>query len=510
MAANILKKIAGFEEVVNELESLRRSGKTVVHCHGVFDLLHPGHIRHLAAAKQQGDVLVVTTTTDAYVNKGPGRPVFNEALRAEVLASLDNVDYVIVSPFPSAVQAILKIRPDVYVKGSDYANPSDDITGNIVEEKNAVEANGGRLHFTDEITFSSSNLINNYFSPFTLQTRDWLGKLKEEISPERVNNLFDKISNMNVLVIGEIIIDEYVFCSSLGKVAKDPILAFKNLTEETILGGAGAIANHLGDFAKSVELLSLIGGLNGREKFIRDSLHTNVELHLVENPAVPTICKRRFVDNHTGAKLFEIYFMDEEPLSEEAHSDLLKLAENRIKAADLVIVADYGHGMMEDALIRIIEREAKFFALNTQANAGNRGLNPLHRYRHADYICLAGNELENESRLHNSNYEAMIERVTRETDCDRFTITLGREGSIHFDDRKEVCRAPALASQVVDRVGAGDAVLSITSMLVAASAPWDVVAMVGNAAGAELVGQLGNRRSLSKSSFIKHLGTLLK
>ena len=110
-------------------------GKKVILCHGVFDLLHIGHIRHFEEAKKRGDILAVTTTPDHFVNKGPGRPVFNEGLRAEAIASLDCVDYVAINQWPTAVETIHLLSPDYYVKGSDYSNPAEDRTGGIALEE---------------------------------------------------------------------------------------------------------------------------------------------------------------------------------------------------------------------------------------------------------------------------------------------------------------------------------------------------------------------------------------
>ncbi|MEK7722559.1 MAG: adenylyltransferase/cytidyltransferase family protein, partial [Elusimicrobiota bacterium] len=169
-------KIRTIEEVARIVERLKRKGKVIVHCHGVYDLMHPGHIRHLEAARRQGDVLVVTITPDRYVNKGPGRPVFNGHLRAESIAALSCVDYAAINCWPTAVEAINLLKPGVYVKGSDYAAPEQDITGGIVHEREAVENHGGRLHFTDEITFSSTELLNKFFSVFPEQTKEFLEK----------------------------------------------------------------------------------------------------------------------------------------------------------------------------------------------------------------------------------------------------------------------------------------------------------------------------------------------
>src|SRR3954470_14244667 len=119
-------KVRDLQDLVAELDQQRASGKRIVHCHGVFDLMHIGHIRHFEQAKMLGDVLIVTITQDRHVNKGPNRPVFTEAHRAAAIAALVCVDYVAVNKWPTAIDTIRLLRPNVFVKGSEYRDASKD------------------------------------------------------------------------------------------------------------------------------------------------------------------------------------------------------------------------------------------------------------------------------------------------------------------------------------------------------------------------------------------------
>src|SRR3990167_8149574 len=145
----VKNKIIDFDELKNRISKNRR----IVQSHGVFDLLHIGHIKHFQSAKEQGDVLVVTVTPDRFVNKGPNRPRFTEKLRAEAIAALNCVDFVIINSWPTAVEAIKLIKPCVYAKGDEYKNSENDITGKINEELAAVNDVGGNVIFTSEVTF---------------------------------------------------------------------------------------------------------------------------------------------------------------------------------------------------------------------------------------------------------------------------------------------------------------------------------------------------------------------
>jgi len=155
-------KILPLDELARRLEASRGAGCRIVHCHGCFDLLHVGHVRHLQAARAMGDLLVVTVTADAHVTKGTGRPAFTDALRAEMLAALACVDFVAIVRRPTAVEAIRLIRPDVYVKGQTGADPTRR-SARLQREIAAVREVGGEASFTHEAEFSSTALLNAYF-----------------------------------------------------------------------------------------------------------------------------------------------------------------------------------------------------------------------------------------------------------------------------------------------------------------------------------------------------------
>lgn len=154
-------KVIELEMLANEVNTLKNSGKKIAHCHGCFDLMHPGHIKYFQAAKKMGDILVVTVTPDAYVDKGPGRPVFNQDLRAESIAALECVDYVSINKWPTAEETLKLLRPNVYVKGQEFEN-LEDKTGKIQKEAAIVKEIGAETRFTHEIVFSSTDLINKY------------------------------------------------------------------------------------------------------------------------------------------------------------------------------------------------------------------------------------------------------------------------------------------------------------------------------------------------------------
>jgi rfaE bifunctional protein nucleotidyltransferase chain/domain len=206
-----MQKIKSLSSLSKTVEKLKKEGKKIVLCHGVFDLLHPGHIRHFASAKKYGDILLVTITADKFVKKGPGRPIFRQELRAEVLSSLTVVDYIAILNSDSAIDAIQKIKPNFYVKGPDYKKrkPTVGILRKLADEEKAIKEVGGKIIFTDdEIIFSSSKLINEHLSVYPAKTQQYLNSFKLKHPAESIFESLSNLRKLKVLFIGDAIIDQ--------------------------------------------------------------------------------------------------------------------------------------------------------------------------------------------------------------------------------------------------------------------------------------------------------------
>lgn len=154
-----MEKIINIKKLAEKIKKLKFEKKTIVHCHGCFDLMHPGHIKHFQSAKKMGDILVITVTPDVYVDKGEGRPVFNENLRAESIAALECVDYVAINKWPAPMETIKLLRPDIYVKGQEYKLNKNKVS-ELQKDLRALKEVGAKMAFTYEVTFSSSQLLN--------------------------------------------------------------------------------------------------------------------------------------------------------------------------------------------------------------------------------------------------------------------------------------------------------------------------------------------------------------
>jgi rfaE bifunctional protein nucleotidyltransferase chain/domain len=503
-------KIRPISEVAREVRRQQERGMTVVHCHGVFDLLHIGHIKHLQAARRAGDFLVVTVTPDRFVNKGPGRPEFHETLRAEALEAVECVDAVCINEWPTATEVIALLRPNVFVKGGEYRDAVRDVTGGISVEQQAVEAVGGRLVFTDDVTFSSSNLLNKHFAAQPQELREQLGAFKQRHPAEELVSLIQSVRGLKVLLLGEVIIDVYERCETMGKAGKEPILAARHLGTECYAGGALAVANHLAEFCDSVDLVSFIGGIDSYESFIRSKLSPRVRTTLIPLEGEPTIVKRRFVEHYPFQKLFEVYTISGRETHEEGTRRLLASLEPVLADYDLVLALDYGHGLLPQPVVKLLCEKASKLAVNTQVNAHNRGFNTISKYPRADYVCLSEAELRLDRRNREGDLKELVLSVAEQLQAKCITATRGSQGCLCFDQRSGFTHMPAFSNHIVDRVGAGDAVFAVTSLCVAMGADPEVVAFIANAVGAQAVGIVGNQRPISSVPLIRHIQTLLK
>jgi rfaE bifunctional protein nucleotidyltransferase chain/domain len=503
-------KILTLEELAEKSRQLSRQNKRVVMCHGTFDLMHTGHIKHLQRAKLEGDVLLVTITADAYVNKGPGRPVFRHDLRAETLAALACVDYVAINHDYTAVNAIAMLRPSLYVKGSEYRAAVEDVTGNIEREREAIESCGGTIFYTDEITFSSSSLLNEHFGVFPPETKDYLQRFRKSYGFKDVIAMVRGLSGLKVLVIGDAIIDQYHYIKALGQVGKSNTLGVKYEAEEQFAGGSIAVANHLAGFAENVTLVTGLGSIETHEAFIRGKLLSNVTPEFFYIEGTPTVTKRRFVDSDLN-KLFEVYFFSEEPVLDGTETAVCSWLEANLTAFDVVIVPDFGNGFISPKMVELLCRKSRFLAVNTQVNSGNRGHHVITRYRRADLISINEPELRLATHNRHDPIELLAENIGGQLNSAHVAITRGSKG-LMFKDRKrgETHYVPALSTKVLDRIGAGDAFLALAGLCLGGGLPADVAAYVGSVSAALDVQIVCNREPINSVELYKYVTTLLK
>ncbi|MDP2932324.1 MAG: PfkB family carbohydrate kinase, partial [Chloroflexota bacterium] len=400
--------------------------------------------------------------------------------------------------------------PDVYCKGSDYADAREDLTGKISDEEVAIRSVGGRIHFTDEITFSSTQLLNTHFDVFPDEAQSFLKDFRTKYTARDIVSRLQGLKGMRVLVIGDAIIDEYHYCSPLGKSPKEILIPAKYLYQETFAGGILAVANHIAGFCDKVDMITCLGLQNTYENFILEHLKPNVSAKFFYRPNAPTIVKRRFVEVDILRKMFEVYLMDGTSLPDSVNQQVQRYLSSSVGDYDLVVAGDYGHGFLGSEIIRLLCQGAKFLAVNAQTNSANIGFNLITKYPRADYICVDEPEIRLATHDNISQVESLLTGVTRQLDCHQAVVTRGHRGSLVYDERNGFLAIPVFSREVVDRVGAGDAYLSITSPCVAAGFPAELVGFIGNTVGALKIRIVGNKSSVEPVPLFKYINTLLK
>lgn len=451
--------------------------KTVL-CHGVFDVLHAGHLAYFQEAKKYGERLVVSITEDRFVRKGPGRPYFNSLQRKGMLGSIKLIDEVWICDDSTALPAIERYAPDFYVKGPDYLDASKDLTGEILNEKAAVEKHGGKLVFTTGEMHSSSTLINKFFNQFSEEQRASIERIKALGGYGAIEKAINALEGFKLAVVGEPIIDVYRFCRPESISSKSPTISARFTREETYFGGTSAIAKHLESFC-NVRLLS----------------------PLTSSRVYPS--KIRYIDEARSQRIFEVTEIWEHEWDKENYVARLEGFE-----ADCFVIADFGHGLIEGPVLEAIGRLKGYVGLNVQTNSSNFGFNVYTKHGRFDYLCLDTREARLAEHDRYSDPLAIAHRIHGKRKRRPTSITLGSNGSILLDQGIEF-KSPAFSDVVIDATGAGDAYFAITTVLMATGCRQEFVPFIGNVFAGLKTKILGNKESVSKASLLKAVKALL-
>lgn len=504
---NTSPKVLSFKEAPAVMERLRAQGKTVVQCHGTFDLLHPGHVIHFEEARAFGDVLVVTLTSEDFVNKGPGRPYFNDALRVKFLAGLECVDYVIVIPYPAAVEAIECVRPDVYCKGKEYEDQANDVTGNIADDVDAVKKAGGEVRYVGSVVFSSTRLLNRHFETFPPRLKEFCQVLARDFGPESFRRTVESFSDLKVLVIGDIIFDRYTTVNVQGLTSKNRILSGRFIEESTQAGGALAVFRHVRQFTPNVKILSLVGNEHWVDDLLQEYVGPDQD-EILRVPGFTTIVKQRFVEPLNEGKelsmLFSVNFIDAQVRAARVAESVYERAAGLIDDVDLVLAMDFGHGLMGDKTRDLVQDRSRFLALNCQTNSNNHGFNLINRrYRRADSFSLDERELSLACGRRDPDFGEELARLKKEFGAGYAWLTRGAVETIGLKEGEAPCFCPPFETNIVDTVGAGDAFCVLASLAAAKGLEIPFATFMGQLAGAQAVRIVGNSDCVKKADYLK-------
>ncbi len=504
------EKILSYAELSEKVRSLQREGKVVVQSHGVFDLIHPGIITHLNSAKEQGDVLIVTVIKDKDVRRGPGRPVFPEQFRVENVASLEQVDYTCLVDDEIPFECVKKINPDIFARGQSIKERVQKIHDKIFEEEKELYLGKCKIFETGGFSFSSTQIINNFLDIYPEATKQFLRRFSKKYTFEDIVTHINHVRDLQVLVIGDGIIDEYHYCHPMGRSAKAPLVVHNYLYHEVFTGGIFAIANHIAGICKKIQLVTLLGKADSREEFIVKSLKPNIDVKFFYREDGSTVIKKRYINQYYNQKLFEINYLNNEFIDATCEKDVIEYLQSEVPKYDLVLVSDFGHGFITKRIIEIIQDSSKKVAVSTQTNAANAGYNMITRYKNPHYVCLDESELRLAAQERFAAIEEIAKHFSKILNTGYLVVTLGKRGSLGVNRNHELNRTPIFSSKVVDTIGAGDAFFSFTAPYFAQGLPLDLVSFIGNAVGALAVQIVGNKKPVEKYELLEFIHALLK
>lgn len=335
------------------------------------------------------------------------------------------------------------------------------------------------------------NLSN--FIPF--DTVKWLKTQIDKYGVGSFNECLGTISNSNVLILGEAIIDEYIYCDALGKVTKDPLIAFEKRTKQAHLGGVLAVAKHFRGLGINSSVISKWATTD--HEFVSSEISANEAIKLINLESSKSIKKTRYVDRSSNARVFESYELPNENDYFTASIEIKNSIREHLVIFDHLVIMDYGHNFFDHQKTAEYMNFGVPVSVNTQSNAGNRGFNPISNYINADIVFLNGSEVQVEMRNKVSKLDKIVTDLGNKLNCKELYVTNGSAGITSWTHDKGVMVAPTFAPTILDRTGAGDALLAAVSSLRMNNVPVEIATFFGNIAGSLLVGVMGNEKAIT-------------
>lgn len=483
----------------NELKLLRKknSQKIIGLCHGVFDVIHEGHINHFNDSKKRCDILIVSITDDQFVKKGPNQPYNSSSKRARVLEELKSVDYVFVNKEITSINLINILKPNLYFKGLDYLKK--DFTGNLRKEILAVKKNRGKVFFTKTKVMSSTKIINNLLIPWTNEQKKFLRDINKDNSFDSIFEKFEKLRDVKIDIIGEPIIDNYIYSNIIGLASKDPTLSGVVINKEAIPGGVLSVAQIASLFVKKVRLFTY-----GNNKLIKPYLNENIELINLDNKQ--NIQKKtRYINNHRLQKIFQLTNFEKNFFSSYSERSIIKILKKQFNKN--VIICDFGIGLFENNILSYINNSKNNKYLNIQSNSINFGFNLFTKYKKNQfikYISLDEREWKLGTKSNHLNDRIIKNFINNKT---HYSVTLGKNGSIYYNNKNFY--TPVFIDKVVDTTGCGDAYFVITSLLEMINTKSTLIPFLGNVYAGMHAMNLANKNIPSRIDYIKYLKSIL-
>jgi len=499
---------------IKNLKKLRNkfARKKIVLCHGVFDLLHVGHIDYFKSSKKHGNILVVSVTNDKFVNKGPGRPAFLINNRLKFLQAIECIDYIYVSNDITGEKVIRNLKPNFYCKGSDYSKSDIKDDKNLKKEINALKAVKGNFKIIKEVSFSSSQFINeNNLQNFNQDCKTYINSIRKKFNLSQILQSLEQIKKKRVLVIGETMIDKYITTAAIGKSGKEPMLVLKPKKEIKFLGGAAYIANLCSSFVKEIKIMSFLGKENTEKKFVLGNLNKKIKYNFLLKKNSPTITKLRYLDDYKKTKILGIYDLNDDLISRGEEKKFYSLLKKNINKFDIIIVSDYGHGIITEKIRKLILKKSNKVFLNTQINSFNRGYHTVFKYKKVNTLVINEAELRYELRNKHSKIPELAKILSKKISSKKIVVTRGTYGSVLMSKKNNSpIYCPAFDQNNIDTVGAGDTFFGICSLAIGSRSDNKISMIMGAISAGFAIDHIGNKSYYNFQTLKKHLTHIFK
>lgn len=454
---------------------------------GVFNVVHPGHIRLFHFARELGDRLVVGVENDSLA---AGRAFVQERLRLEGVSSISLIDEVVLLNTPPE-EHVQVTRPAVVVKGREHENRHN-------PEEQVLAQYGGKLIFSaGDMAFSSQDLIGSELGARSTK----IGSIPSDfatrrgVSRENLSNMIDGFRGVRVLVIGDLIVDEYITTEALGMSGEEPVLVVQPVDSAMFLGGAGIVAAHLASLGAQVDFVSVVGSDEPSE-FARGRLEWfGVQTHLVVDDSRPTTKKTRY--RCEGKSLLRVSKLSQEPVSRQIASELKRKVKS-IGETRLVLFSDFNYGVLSDEVLNSVQDDVTRFSPVMGADSQSSSqIGDVSRFKLMDFICPTEKEARIATRNTTDGLVQLAESLREQSSARNVLLTLGADGLlIHSrpdtNVEWETDRIPALNSNPLDVAGAGDSLFATVGLCRAVGGDIFSAAALGAIASAVQVSRLGN------------------
>ena len=456
---------------------------------GNFNVVHPGHLRLFRYAREKADRLVVGVFSDAL---GGDHIFISEALRMDALRNNVLVDEVLLID-ESLEQTLTRVRPDVVVKGHEYEGKEN-------PEQQMLAKLGGELIFNSgESAFSSVDLIQREFrGPTDARVQlpsEYLARRRIS-SPDLVERV-QRLRGVRLLVVGDLIIDEYVTCEPIGISREEPTVVVTPIDTTRFVGGAGIVAAHAASLGAEVTFVSLAGN-DELAEFARTNLaNLGVNVKFVASDDLKTIVKTRY--RSQGKNLLRVNSAVSVDAREEDFSRLSAEFRSAVREVDAVVFSDFDMGCLTTEVVgelfATMSEKRPFLAADSQARFG---LGSLRKFRGVDLVTPTEIEARTAVRDETSGLAALAHRLRSDLGVPNVLLTLGKEGVLISGDQAQLSGQwptdllPALNPSPVDVAGAGDCMLVVTTLALTTGASIWEASLLGSVAAAVQVGRVGN------------------